>query len=257
VIASVLTLDNRGMSLPGSVRRVETGDLHVEEARVLYEFTFVVEGVNAEDDEAVSVLAEHLDATLARGAGVNLLLITSEGVDAIHAALNAIASAESLVPKIRFLHLDRDLVGISEIAKRTGHSRQNVAQWVTGERRAADSAPFPKVEGVVGRARIWLWSEVNAWLRLLGLGDDITPPRRNEIANIDFFILHKEAISRNRPRTDLVWPPVFAGFLDEGTAHVGASRWVVMTSSLSAGTGEYMRAIVDPGNSSFTLSVSP
>ncbi|HMH91056.1 MAG TPA: hypothetical protein VK586_08230, partial [Streptosporangiaceae bacterium] len=156
----------------------------------------------------VRVLAEDLDATLARGAGVNLLLITSDGIDALHAARNAIASAESLIPQIKFLYLDRDLVGISEIAERTGRSRQNVAQWVRGERHATASEPFPRVEGVVGRARIWLWSEVNAWVRMLGFGDEIASPRGRDITNIDFLILHKDFLASNRSRAEVVWPPV-------------------------------------------------
>jgi hypothetical protein len=229
---------------------------------VLYEFTFVVEGVNADDDDAISVLAEHLDATLARGAGVSLLLITAEGVNAVDAARSAIAGAESLVPQIRFLYLDRDLVGISEIAKRTGHSRQNVTQWVTGERRAANSGPFPRVEGVVGRARIWLWAEVNSWLNALGLGDEAAAPERNEITNIDFFILHKDAISLNRPKAEMVWPQVFVNFTPSAMVHLehagslkfdtvsatqDDSQWVVMASGVqsSIGTGGY--EIVESG----------
>jgi hypothetical protein len=174
---------------------------------VLYEFTFVVEGADPDDDEVVSTLSEHLEAILARGAGVNLLTVCAEGHAALDAALNAMSSAEYLVPQIRFLHLDRDLVGISEIAERTGRSRQNVSQWVIRERHATVSAPFPKVEGVVGRARIWLWSEVNAWLRALGLGDEIPGPRRDEITDIDFLISRRGSFGNNRPRIEITWPP--------------------------------------------------
>jgi len=181
----------------------------VEGRAVLYELTFVIEGVDPSDEEVATVLTEELDAGLARGAGVDLLLITAEGTNAVNAAQNAMRSVEFFAPKIRFLYLDRDLVGISEIAERTGRSRQNVTQWVTGERHAGTSTPFPKVEGVVGRMRIWIWSEVNAWLRMFGLGDEIPSPRRHEITDIDFLIKHKDRLARNYPTVDIVWPSVF------------------------------------------------
>jgi predicted DNA-binding transcriptional regulator AlpA len=177
---------------------------------VLYEFTFVVEGADPDDNEVIEILTERLDATLARGAGVGLLTIEADGKSALDAAGNAMTSAEHLVPQIRFVHLDRDLVGISEIAERTGRSRQNVAQWVSGERHAVAAVPFPKVEGVVGRARIWLWSEVNAWLRsTLSLGDEICGPSRDEITDIDFFISHRSSsVHQRRSHIDFTWPLV-------------------------------------------------
>ena len=176
---------------------------------MLYDFTFVIEGVDPGDEEVATALTEELDASLARGAGVDLLLITAEGLSAVDAAQNAMRSVQYVAPQIRLLYVDRDLVGISEIAERTGRSRQNVTQWVNGERRGTISIPFPKVEGVVGRARIWLWAEVNSWLRILDLGDPIPSPRRHEITDIDFLIRHKDWLTRKYPTTDAVWPFVY------------------------------------------------
>ena len=176
---------------------------------MLYDFTFVIEGANTDDDDVVSALTEHLDATLARGAGVDLLIITADGIHAIDAARNAIASVKYIAPQIEFLYLDRDLVGISEIASRAGRTRQNVTQWVLGERQM-QASPFPKVEGVVGRARIWLWSEVNSWLQSIGLGDRVSIPRRYEMTDIDFMIRHKFFGDSRLPSLGPVWPSVHA-----------------------------------------------
>jgi predicted DNA-binding transcriptional regulator AlpA len=213
---------------------------------VLYDFTFVVEGVDPSDDEVVAVLTEELDATLAKGAGVDLLLMTAEGASAVDAAQNAMRSVGYLAPQIRFLYLDRDLVGVSEIAERTGRSRQNVTQWVNAERRGTASTPFPKIEGVVGRARIWLWSEVNAWLRLAGLGDPIPSPRRHEITDIDFLIRHKDWLTRKYPTQDVVWPVVYlershepalptAGSSPSHPGNIGVTDVVIFVSTTYAG----------------------
>ena len=111
-----------------------------------------------------------------------------------------------LLPSVTFLYLDRDLVGITEIAKRTGRTRQNVSQWVTAERHSGIAHQFPKAEGVVGRARVWLWAEVDAWLRQLGLGDNIPGPTRGEMTDIDYMIRHHQLLTLERPATGVLWP---------------------------------------------------
>jgi predicted DNA-binding transcriptional regulator AlpA len=85
------------------------------------------------------------------------------------------------------LRLDPDLVGISDIADRAGHSRQNVQQWASGERNAG--RPFPPPEGAAGRSLVWRWAEVNAWLKPLGLDDRATRPTREESLFIDVALV--------------------------------------------------------------------
>lgn len=201
--------DDPRRSLAGTKRglHVDDRDVHVEEGDVMeYGFTFVVGGVDVNDASIVSVLMEQLDATLARAGGVDLLVMSADGSDAIDAARNAALSVKFHVPQLQILRLDRDLVGISEIAERTGRSRQNVAQWVTGERRADIAQPFPPPEAVVGRARVWLWTEVNAWLRHLRLEDEEALPSRAEINDIDYMLRHNLLLPLNRPQARLGWP---------------------------------------------------
>ncbi|MEU3265544.1 helix-turn-helix transcriptional regulator [Streptomyces bacillaris] len=152
-----------------------------------YDFTFVVSGVTVDDDAAVDVLLEAHDALLARAGGVDLLSVTWSGDSAIEAALKATSAVQATVPQLRVRRLDRDLVGIHEIADRTGRSRQNVSQWVTGTRKA-NGKPFPAAEGTVGRSQAWLWSEVNCWLAEHDLDDGAMYPSRAEMTEIDFAL---------------------------------------------------------------------
>src|SRR5690242_11076079 len=98
------------------------------------EVTFVVSGATVDDDDAVDAL-EAIDAMLFRGAGVDLLTMTATGDNPVIAARTAAVQAISLVPRLRVHRVDRDLVGVQEIADRTGRSRQNVSQWIKGERQ--------------------------------------------------------------------------------------------------------------------------
>ncbi|MCQ0000887.1 helix-turn-helix transcriptional regulator [Streptomyces sudanensis] len=157
-----------------------------------YDFTFVVSGVDVDDQAAVDALLEKCDALLARAGGVDLLSTTGSGGSAVEAALAAASAARAAVPRLRVCRLDRDLVGVHEIAERTGRSRQNVSQWIAGERKAR-GVPFPAAEGTVGRSQVWLWSEVNRWLAVHGLDDGVAYPTRAEMAEIDVALAAEAA----------------------------------------------------------------
>ncbi|MCS0638918.1 hypothetical protein NX801_25365 [Streptomyces sp. LP05-1] len=152
-----------------------------------YDFTFVISGVSVDDQTAVDALRDECDALLARAGGVDLLSMTGSGESAVEAAVTAVSAAQAAEPRLRIDRLDRDLVGVQEIAERTGRSRQNVSQWVAGTRKG-EGAPFPMAEGTVGRSQAWLWSEVNEWLAVHELDDGAAYPTRAEMAEIDVAI---------------------------------------------------------------------
>lgn len=61
--------------------------------------------------------------------------------------------------------VDLDLVNTSDIADRTGVTRQYVAQLIAG---TAGPGDFPQPIGTAGRSRIWDWGTVNEWMRQMG-----------------------------------------------------------------------------------------
>ncbi|MFC8716104.1 helix-turn-helix transcriptional regulator [Kitasatospora sp. NPDC057198] len=152
-----------------------------------YELTFVVSGTSVDDTDAVETLENELDAMLFRGGGVDLLTIVIAGDNATDAAMQAVSNIERAVSDLQVLRLDRNLVGVAEIAQRTGRSRQNVSQWINGDRQG--KTPFPLPEGTAGRSHVWLWSEVNRWLRGISLDDGFEYPTRDEMAIIDSALI--------------------------------------------------------------------
>ncbi|HVA10383.1 MAG TPA: DUF4287 domain-containing protein [Acidimicrobiales bacterium] len=152
-----------------------------------YEFLFVVDGVSVEDDSFVGIITEHFDGLLSWNRGLHRLAISGTGADAMGACLGLVTEIQALIPGMRILRLDPDLVGIPDIAERTGHTRQNVQQWVNGERNA--DRPFPPPEGSAGRSLVWRWHEVNEWLRPLGLDDQTLRPTREESVWLDAALI--------------------------------------------------------------------
>jgi hypothetical protein len=88
---------------------------------------------------------------------------------------------------------------------------------VAGERHEA-AGPFPQVEGVVGKARVWPWGEVNAWLRRIGLGDDAVTPTRGEMTDIDFMLRHDRLLTLDRSAAQLPYPFALIGRCENAVA---------------------------------------
>jgi len=152
-----------------------------------YEFVLVVDGVSTEDDEAVAILTDAFDGVLSWNRGLYRLAVSGTGRDSCEAASQLVSRLAAALPGLRVVRLDPELVGISDIAQRIGHSRQNVQQWVNGERNG--SRPFPAPEGCAGRSLVWRWADVNEWLRPLGVSDEAVRPSHEEAARIDVMLL--------------------------------------------------------------------
>lgn len=147
-----------------------------------------------DDDRAMTILAGEFDGVLSASHGQARYAVSGTGADGVDAAARLVSRLATALPALRVLRADPDLVGISDVAQRTGHSRQNVLQWANGERNG--NRPFPPPEGTVGRSLAWRWA-VNAWLTPLGLGDGATRPTRAETTRIDAMLLD-EAKHANR-----------------------------------------------------------
>lgn len=152
-----------------------------------YEFHFVVDGISVDDDAAVGIVHDIFDGLLSRHRHRHFLDVSESGDDAIVAAHRIVVRLRKALPALRLLRTDPDLVGVSDIAERAERSRQNVQQWVNGERRQ-DKLPFPDPEGMAGRSPVWRWGDVNAWLAQFGEGDGVHTPTRDEALAIDFLL---------------------------------------------------------------------
>ncbi len=165
-----------------------------------YQFLFVVVAdVSAGDSGAVPAIPESFNGELSSQHGVRRLAVASEGPSAMEALRSLLSRIAEAAPGLRLLRLDPDLVGVPDIAERTGHTRQDVQQWISGTRN--DDRPFPPPEGSAGQSLVWRWAEVNAWLGPLGLDDQATRPTREESAFGDVALIEwgEEQAARPAP----------------------------------------------------------
>jgi hypothetical protein len=129
-----------------------------------HQFTLIVEGPDLQDEASVDALFEAGcdDATIGLVGRVQYLDFDREAESFADAVFAATSAVESAITGVRVVHLEPDdLVTISEIADRTGRTRESVRLLVSGERGPGEF-PSPATH-FRSRQRMWRWQEVAAW----------------------------------------------------------------------------------------------
>jgi hypothetical protein len=129
-----------------------------------YDVAVVLEGADLDDDALVVRLFEALpDALPSTINGVTQVVSPVVADDPESAAMWLIQRLGELWPAARPVRLDQDLVSITDIADRTGRTRESIRLLADGLRGPGG---FPSHVGVVGdRVRVWPWALVVDWFR--------------------------------------------------------------------------------------------
>lgn len=100
------------------------------------------------------------DATFSSKGALTFADFTREAPTMLAAVISAIGAVET-VDDLEVLHVDPDeMVWASEIAERTGRTRQSVDQLIKGQRGPGE---FPVPATHATRNPLWRWSEVETW----------------------------------------------------------------------------------------------
>lgn len=129
-----------------------------------FEFTFVVEGFEIALDEQLDALYLTFDeVTASHTAGKTELTFVVEAENAMAALESTFVRLRDILPNVRVLYLDEDLVAIPDIAARTSRSPESIRLLANGQRGLGE---FPIPVGVLGGGtRIWKWADVSQWLK--------------------------------------------------------------------------------------------
>lgn len=129
-----------------------------------HQFTLIVEGVDLQSEVAADALfaAGCDDTTIGRVGEVQYLDFDRLAASFAEAVLSAVETVEGALPGARVVHIDPDdLVTLSDIADRTGRTRESIRLLVAGE-RGPGGFPAPATH-FRDRQRMWRWQEVAAW----------------------------------------------------------------------------------------------
>ena len=127
-----------------------------------HEFTIIASGLNpeAEDFEDRFFDAGCDDATLSFQKGVIIIEFAREAVSfskAVTSAYQAVLGAGATVERVEPDYL----VSLSEIAERSGKTRQAISLYTNGNRGEGFPAPVARV---TSNHPLWDWEEVAGWL---------------------------------------------------------------------------------------------
>ncbi|MGH3764047.1 MAG: hypothetical protein ACRDTX_02650 [Pseudonocardiaceae bacterium] len=148
-----------------------------------YEWIFEVDDLA---DDTIDAIYETCDALVSRHGGLTLLTVTGEGSTAAEAAKVIITHLQRDRQLIRVRRAYEDLVTKVDIASRCNTTPQAVGQWVRGKRLS--EFPFPECFSLTAGG-IWLWGDVNDWLRRTGKSaDDVEYPRREDYSAVNHWV---------------------------------------------------------------------
>ncbi len=143
-----------------------------EELMTVHQFMLIVEGPDLQDEVHIDALfaAGCEDATVGR-VGTTQYLDFDRRAETLSVAVSeATEAVETAVPGARVVHVaPDDLVTMSEIAVRTGRTRESVRLLIKGA-RGPGGFPPPATH-FKSRSAMWGWQEVAAWFADV-LGDD-------------------------------------------------------------------------------------
>jgi len=173
-------------------------------------FTLILEGPNPLAGANLDALFEGGcdDATFGERDGVCVAEFDREAATFSEALVSAIEDVEAAVPGLRAIRVEPgDLVTASEIAVRTGRTRESIRQLFEGVRGAGEF-PHPAA-WLSDRTRLWRWAEVVDWF-VKHYNDwtiDKSEPHSVEMANailtLRNSLVHMDSHKGQRDETDL------------------------------------------------------
>jgi predicted DNA-binding transcriptional regulator AlpA len=160
-------------------------------------FTFRIRFHDTLDDETADRLYDAFDEEIAveDGPKGHFVGFERQAASFLDAVLDAIAEVIEL--GLEPLAIEDELVSISDVAERTGRTRQSVSMLANGQRGSGNFPP--PVAGNV-RSPLWHWADVAAWFESHEDADVVHEDRIRTIASINGALANR-VLARERPAT--------------------------------------------------------
>jgi hypothetical protein len=155
-----------------------------------YTVSVVVDNVELTDDTLDALFAGIEDAVPSSMNGIVKVTAPIPAADDYAASLRLIDLIHASLPQAIPVRLDQDLVSITDIAERSGRTRESIRLFVEAKRGPGH---FPPPIGIVGNAiRVWPWNSVLDWFReALGEELDERGVSPDTAAAVDVYLAEK------------------------------------------------------------------
>lgn len=173
-----------------------------------YTVSLILENVELTDEVLDDLFAAIEDVVPSSIDRIVKVTAPVEATDDETAAFHLVDQLQAVLPQAVPVRLDQDLVSISDIAERTGRTRESVRLLVDGKRGPGE---FPAPVGSVGDAiRVWPWALVVDWFRT-ALSEDLG---ERGVTPETAALLDACLAGKRRPlfahRTHVAWTPFWS-----------------------------------------------
>lgn len=149
---------------------------------MIVEVPLLAEGITIEDAEFDQVVSENFPNVLVAGSGRRVIItIFVDDSSTVDSVVEFARKMSSLLPRLKLVRVDRDLVGVTEIAHRVGVTREGARKWTQ-----AENFPLAYARLTSNSSEVWAWGEVSDWLkehRSIEMDEDL--PSAAEMTQID------------------------------------------------------------------------
>lgn len=129
-----------------------------------YSFTLKLDASPLSDEQIRSLYDVLPEVTISERDGNAFIELDTDGRTFAHAVVEAIERIERVPAGVRVVALEpEELMFASEIAQRTGRSKEGVSLLIEG-RRGPGAFPAP-AHTLTGGQKLWRWADVEAWFR--------------------------------------------------------------------------------------------
>jgi hypothetical protein len=154
-----------------------------------------VSGLDVDEPDVEAVLSEKYPLVLVSGVHPCVLTITVDASRVVTDVVSLMRAMQMDFPEMRIHGVDRDLVGITDIAHRVGVSREGARKWTRSE---GFPEPFDFLQAA--SMPIWAWTEVSSWLeRERSVDLDETLPTLQTLTQLE------NCLMRNPDHTTVEW----------------------------------------------------
>ncbi|UUL75723.1 hypothetical protein NG819_16320 [Pseudarthrobacter sp. Fe7] len=162
----------------------------------MIEVTLRVQGVDIFDQSVDAIIAKEFpDLSWDQADGLTTLTVFVDREDAVTDTDTIVRRVESAIDGLKVVGVYRDLVGTTDIALRTGVSREGARKW-------SQSADFPAPFDYIGAGsmKVWAWTEVVQWLEAARALD-----MEQELPSLALMTQIENCIMRNPDHTTVLW----------------------------------------------------
>ena len=127
----------------------------------MMEVSLRIRGVDVDDEDVEQIIGEHFsDALWSSTDKIDLVTVFVDDENAVSQTVRWVEALETKIPDLKVAGVYRDHVGTTDIAQRSGVSREAARKWTL-------DGTFPTPADYISGAnmKIWTWAEVAEWLK--------------------------------------------------------------------------------------------